>query len=103
MDISINLITERERENKVLLGKEVTVTHFGQERAWLVFCGVHTDFVCLSLNVNLMDQFGWAVVLRYLVKHYSRFYHKYIFQKKLAFKSVDFEESRLVSIMWDKV
>ena len=40
------------------------------------------------------------MVLRYLVKQSSRCFFEGIFEMRSTFKSVNFKESRLLSIMW---
>lgn len=51
------------------------------------------------MMVKLMCQFSWPTVPRYLVEHYSGCFLGVLWMR-LMFISVDFESSRLPSIMW---
>lgn len=41
--------------------------------------------------VNFMGQFGWAIMSRYLVKHYSGCFCEGVLGMRLVFKLMDFE------------
>lgn len=49
---------------------------------------------------NFMCQLGWGLVFRYLTEHYFGCFSECGFWKRLTFKLVNFESSKLPSIMW---
>jgi hypothetical protein len=51
---------------------------------------------CLAGMVNFLCQLSWAMMPRYLVKHYSGCFCD-VLKIRLAFRSVEFKKSRLLS------
>ena len=62
-------------------------------------------YICISIYVSI-SMYGmmlWLILsmwYSYFVEHYPRCFWEGIFQMRLAFKSADFEQSRLCSRMW---
>ena len=56
--------------------------------------------VFLSVMVKSVFQLGWITASRYLVKRYFGCFCKGVFRMSLTFKLLDFEWSRMPSVMW---